>query len=149
MRAVSYEIKQNDKQVEKPKWSRFMRYSMAASYVFWKGWEGIKARVRGSPIEGRLGDAPLSPRFLGTPWKKRMFQFAGASRAFTVSFTTLRGEHIVSLSKYDTVNNVANATFKYNNSINRSFYPEMLEIGRKIRQGSLDVSLILWYIFSG
>jgi hypothetical protein len=31
-----------------------------------------------------------------------MFQFVGASRAFTVSFTTLRGEHIVSSGKYDT-----------------------------------------------
>ena len=31
-----------------------------------------------------------------------MFQFVGASRAFTVSFTTLRGEHIVSPGKYDT-----------------------------------------------
>lgn len=74
--------------------------------------------MRGSPIEGRREKrsifAPLSPRFLETPWKKHMFQFVGASRAFTVSFTTLRGEHIVSSGKYDirsTENKVVETAF--------------------------------------
>lgn len=74
--------------------------------------------VRGSPIEGRerRRSVLLSPRFLETWWKKRVFQFAGASRALTVSFTTLRGKHIVSSGKYDThsaANNVAK-TAPYN-----------------------------------
>jgi len=55
--------------------------------------------VRGSSIEGRLRSASSAT----ASWrpsrarKKRAFQFAGASRALTVSFTTLRAGHIVFL----------------------------------------------------
>lgn len=57
---------------------------------------------------GERRSASLSPRFLETSWKKRVLQFAAASRTFTVSFTTLRGEHIISS---DTTNTIQRITF--------------------------------------
>lgn len=70
-------------------------------------WEGKSGRDRGKNAEKNTSHYFLRD-FLETPWKKRVFQFVGA---FTVSFTTLPGKHIVSSSKYDTrsVNKIVKA----------------------------------------
>lgn len=100
---LSYKTNRNDEQVEKcitvyapvNVTSGLYTPEKSARNGGWEdksGWEGPRSKGarEKNPPRHFLHD------FSRHREKKRAFQFVGASRAFTVSFTTLRGKHIVS-----------------------------------------------------